>query len=125
MKLRNRRFIVDQQHFDPGDLGIVFKILTGERVRKCRMVRAACEYPRMRRRLEIGLRSPKCTSNGQLWQIRLWFDAIDLIDNHTETIAHVNYRCRQARAFVCSEHQPRRVGFAADAKRMDFDTRLN
>ena len=59
------------------------------------MVRSASKNPSCRPYLKVRHWNPKCIGNGELWK---WFglDALNIVDNETETIAEVDNSCSNA-----------------------------
>ena len=89
------------------------------------MVGAACTQPAFGGNLQIRLRLPQRTGAWQLVERAERFDHIDHIHEHTEPSTDVGERDHNRILLRShSEHQANRIGLAADAERMDLETRL-
>ena len=83
------------QIFDVEHLSIVLPILRCDVVGEAAVVSAAGENPRTGTDLEVRLWNPQGVGNREL---RQWFrfDAVYIVDDESEAVAHVDYRCRNA-----------------------------
>ena len=124
LELRHRRVVANQEIFHAGNFREVFQMLRSQRLAEAGVMRAAAVNPAGTGRLKIGPALPDRLGNRQLGHRLVGLDDVHFVDEQTEPVADVNQRRVQRRAGGRVENQPRRVGLAADAQRMDLQRRF-
>ena len=99
-------------------------MLGAQRLAEHRVMRAASVNPGARADLQVRPRPPQCPRHRQLRQRRRRLNHIDSVYDHAEAVAQIHQRGVQRRPRARIEHQPRRVGLAADAQLMRLQARL-
>src|SRR5580704_18186117 len=95
-----------------------------ERLAKACVVSPASVDPGSGGNLQIRFGYPDGARNGQFGQRLVGLDDVDLVDDETEAISHVDQRSHNRGPTWRRKNQANRIGLASNAQRMDLEGRL-